>query len=166
MRPIRGHGPRGSLGYATASILLHLTAYVIFTASVSTIGTPCGCIMASCLTDLLGRKRTMIALQIPAIVGWTMVGFAMSVEWIYVGRFLVGLSSGMIGSPSRVYTAEVSQPHLRGVLAAFASVGTSLGTSKNLTRVAIRLATKWWLRFMRSKLNNFSNFSPINQIVF
>lgn len=33
----------------------------------------------------------------------------------------------MIGAPSRVYTAEVSQPHLRGVLAAFASVGTSLG---------------------------------------
>ncbi|CAH1737302.1 unnamed protein product [Aphis gossypii] len=33
----------------------------------------------------------------------------------------------MIGSPSRVYTSEVSQPHLRGMLSAFASVGTSLG---------------------------------------
>lgn len=59
-----------------------------------------------------------------------MVGSATSVEWIYAGRFLAGLSSGMIGAPSRVYTAEVSQPHLRGVLAAFASVGTSLGKEK------------------------------------
>lgn len=162
----RKHGSRGSLIYATAPTLPHLTAYVICTASVSTIGTPCGCIMASCLTDLLGRKRTMIALQIPAIVGWTMVGFAMSVEWIYVGRFLVGLSSGMIGAPSRVYTAEVSQPHLRGVLAAFASVGTSLGKSRNLIGVAIRLVVKWWLGSTRSGRNHFSNFSPINQIVF
>ncbi|XP_025423144.1 facilitated trehalose transporter Tret1-2 homolog [Sipha flava] len=96
-------------------------------ASVSTIGTPCGCILAGYLTDLLGRKRTLIALQLPAIVGWLLVGFAPSLPWIYVGRFLVGLSSGMIGAPSRVYTAEVSQPHVRGVLAAFASVGTSLG---------------------------------------
>ncbi|VVC33703.1 Hypothetical protein CINCED_3A016009 [Cinara cedri] len=96
-------------------------------ASVSTIGTPCGCILAGYLTDLIGRKWTLIVLQLPAIVGWLMVGYATSIEWIYVGRFLVGLSSGMIGAPSRVYTAEVSQPHLRGVLAAFASVGTSLG---------------------------------------
>lgn len=99
----------------------------MFSASVSTIGTPCGCILAGYLTDLLGRKRTLIVLQLPAIIGWLMIGFATSVPWIYMGRFLVGLSSGMIGAPSRVYTAEVSQPHLRGVLAAFASVGTSLG---------------------------------------
>jgi len=98
---------------------------------VSAIGTPCGCILAGYLTDLLGRKRTLIALQLPAIVGWLIVGTATSVQWIYLGRFLVGLSSGMIGAPSRVYTAEVSQPHLRGVLAAFASVGTSLGNTGN-----------------------------------
>lgn len=94
---------------------------------MSTIGTPCGCILASYFTDLLGRKKTLIALQLPAIVGWLMVGTATTVQWIYVGRFLVGLSSGMVGSPSRVYTSEVSQPHLRGMLSAFASVGTSLG---------------------------------------
>lgn len=96
-------------------------------ASVSTIGTPCGCILASYFTDLLGRKKTLIALQLPAIIGWLLVGSATSVQWIYIGRFLAGLSSGMIGSPSRVYTSEVSQPHLRGMLSAFASVGTSLG---------------------------------------
>lgn len=103
---------------------------VFVAASVSTIGTPCGCILSAYLTDLLGRKRTLIVLQLPAIIGWLMIGSASSIQWIYVGRFLAGLSSGMIGSPSRVYTAEVSQPHVRGVLAAFASVGTSLGKNK------------------------------------
>lgn len=107
-----------------------IQTWCLFAASVSTIGTPCGCILAGYLTDLLGRKRTLIALQLPAIIGWLLVGSASSVHWIYVGRFLAGLSSGMIGAPSRVYTAEVSQPHVRGVLAAFASVGTSLGKDK------------------------------------
>ncbi|XP_050423740.1 facilitated trehalose transporter Tret1-like [Adelges cooleyi] len=96
-------------------------------ASVSTIGTPCGCILSGYLTDLVGRKKTLLFTQLPAIIGWIMIGSATSVEWIYVGRFLAGLSSGMIGAPSRVYTCEVSQPHLRGVLSGFASVGTSLG---------------------------------------
>jgi hypothetical protein len=33
----------------------------------------------------------------------------------------------MVGAPARVYTAEVSQPHLRGMLSAMASVGVSTG---------------------------------------
>lgn len=104
----------------------------LIAASVSAIGTPCGCILAGYLTDLLGRKKTLIALQLPGIIGWLLVGSATSVEWIYVGRFLVGLSSGMVGAPSTVYTAEISQPHLRGVLTAFASIGTSLGIQTEL----------------------------------
>lgn len=46
---------------------------------------------------------------------------------IYLGRFLIGFGSGMVGAPARVYTCEVSQPHLRGMLGALASVGVSLG---------------------------------------
>ncbi|XP_060866654.1 facilitated trehalose transporter Tret1-like [Metopolophium dirhodum] len=116
--------PQLMMAGSRISIDRHQASWI---ASVSTIGTPCGCILASYFTDLLGRKKTLIALQLPAIVGWLMVGSATTVQWIYVGRFLVGLSSGMVGSPSRVYTSEVSQPHLRGMLSAFASVGTSLG---------------------------------------
>lgn len=33
----------------------------------------------------------------------------------------------MVGAPARVYTCEVSQPHLRGMLGAMASVGVSTG---------------------------------------
>lgn len=44
-----------------------------------------------------------------------------------MGRLLVGLGSGMVGAPARVYTGEVSQPHLRGMLLALSSVGVSLG---------------------------------------
>lgn len=43
------------------------------------------------------------------------------------GRLLVGLGSGMVGAPARVYTGEVTQPHLRGMLLALSSVGVSVG---------------------------------------
>lgn len=40
---------------------------------------------------------------------------------------MIGFGSGMVGAPARVYTCEVSQPHLRGMLGALASVGVSTG---------------------------------------
>lgn len=43
------------------------------------------------------------------------------------GRLLTGLGSGMVGAPARIYTSEVTQPHLRGMLTALSSVGLSLG---------------------------------------
>lgn len=66
------------------------------------------------------------------ILGWLLIGAASNVYMIYCGRLLVGLGSGLIGAPCRVYTAEVTQPHLRGMLAAIASVGVSLGENLNV----------------------------------
>uniref|UniRef100_A0A0A9X5B8 Facilitated trehalose transporter Tret1 n=2 Tax=Lygus hesperus TaxID=30085 RepID=A0A0A9X5B8_LYGHE len=96
-------------------------------ASLSSMTTPFGCLLSGYLMDAIGRKRTLIITQIPAIAGWLLVANAASLEMIYVGRMLVGLGSGMVGAPARVYTGEATQPHLRGTLAAVASVGVSLG---------------------------------------
>jgi facilitated trehalose transporter len=41
--------------------------------------------------------------------------------------FYLGLGSGIVGAPARVYTSEVSQPHLRGMLTALSSVALSFG---------------------------------------
>uniref|UniRef100_A0A1B6DH14 Major facilitator superfamily (MFS) profile domain-containing protein n=2 Tax=Clastoptera arizonana TaxID=38151 RepID=A0A1B6DH14_9HEMI len=98
-------------------------------ASLSSIGTPVGCIISGYLLDVIGRKKTIITTLIPMILGWYLISAATNVEMIYCGRLLVGLGSGLLGAPSRVYTAEVTQPHLRGMLAAVASVGVSLGVT-------------------------------------
>lgn len=91
------------------------------------MSTPFGCILSGYLLDAIGRKRTIILTLMPMIVGWFLISAATNVEMIYAGRLFVGLGSGMMGSPARVYTGEVTQPHLRGMLAAVASVGVSLG---------------------------------------
>uniref|UniRef100_A0A1B6L1E3 Major facilitator superfamily (MFS) profile domain-containing protein n=1 Tax=Graphocephala atropunctata TaxID=36148 RepID=A0A1B6L1E3_9HEMI len=96
-------------------------------ASLPTIATPFGCLLSGYFLDTLGRKRTIILCLMPMIVGWYLISAASAVHMIYAGRLCVGLGAGMVGSPVRVYTGEVTQPHLRGMLAAIAAVGASTG---------------------------------------
>ncbi|EZA49147.1 hypothetical protein DMN91_005251 [Ooceraea biroi] len=96
-------------------------------ASMSSIGTPIGCLASGYMMDMFGRKRSLIITEIPALLGWLLITFATDIRMIYAGRFFVGLGSGMVGAPARVYTSEVTQPHLRGMLTAIASVGVSTG---------------------------------------
>lgn len=96
--------------------------------------------MSGFVMDQLGRRTTLILLEVPAIIGWILIAFASNVSMIYGGRLLVGLGSGMVAAPSRVYTGEVTQPHLRGTLAALASLGVSLGV---LVEYALGAALAW-----------------------
>lgn len=96
-------------------------------ASMSSIGTPVGCLLSGYMMDMFGRKRSLIITEIPALLGWILIATAVDIRMIYAGRFFVGLGSGMVGAPARVYTSEVTQPHLRGMLTAMSSVGVSTG---------------------------------------
>ncbi|CAD7076969.1 unnamed protein product [Hermetia illucens] len=102
-------------------------------ASLASAGTPFGCIVSGYLMDAVGRKLTLLITQIPAILGWILICSADRVELIYAGRFFVGFGSGMVGAPARVYTSEVTQPHLRGMLSALASVFISFGVLMQYT---------------------------------
>ena len=113
------------------------------TASLASAATPVGCVLSGWLMDAIGRRRTLLLTQLPLLAGWALLVAAQSLPMMYVGRMLVGLGSGMVGAPARVYTAEVTQPHLRGTLAALASVGVSLGV---LFEYVVGSAVGWrWL---------------------
>ncbi|XP_077284436.1 facilitated trehalose transporter Tret1-like isoform X2 [Arctopsyche grandis] len=96
-------------------------------ASLSSASTPFGCVLGGYLMDRIGRRLTLILTEIPLIFGWILIASAQNIEMIYIGRLLAGLGSGMVGAPARVYTCEVTQPHLRGMLGALASVCISFG---------------------------------------
>ena len=49
----------------------------------------------------------------------------------------------MVGAPARVYTCEVSQPHLRGMLGAMASVGVSTGVLIQVSIVQSSVTTTY-----------------------
>ncbi|CAB3242996.1 unnamed protein product [Arctia plantaginis] len=109
-------------------------------ASLSSAGTPVGCLLSGYLMDNIGRRNTLIITEIPLILGWLLIAFAQNIPMIYAGRLMIGLGCGMVGAPARVYTCEVSQPHLRGMLGALASVGVSTGV---LIQYVIGTNTTW-----------------------
>jgi facilitated trehalose transporter len=94
---------------------------------LASASTPIGCILSGYLMDTIGRKNTLILTEIPLIIGWLLISVAGNIEMIYAGRLCTGLGAGMIGAPSRIYTSETTQPHLRGTLTALASIGISVG---------------------------------------
>lgn len=102
----------GTVSLCPVEISNHSAIFILFPASLSSITTPIGCILSGYLMDLIGRKRTLIITEIPLILGWLLISTSTTVETIYVGRLLVGLGSGMVGAPARVYTGEGVFNHL------------------------------------------------------
>lgn len=50
--------------------------------------------------DLIGRKTTLQLIFIPFAVAWTVIGFAVNVEMLYIGTFIAGVAAGEFGSVS------------------------------------------------------------------
>lgn len=107
--------------------------------------------------DRFGRKITLLLTEIPLILGWLLISMATDIRMIYGGRLLVGLGSGMVGAPARVYTSEVTQPHLRGMLGALASVGISFGV---LSQYILGTFLRWQI------LSAISAIIPIAAFIF
>lgn len=53
--------------------------------------------------DRFGRKKTLLATEIPLIIGWILIALAPDVHYIYAGRILCGLGSGMVGAPVSIH---------------------------------------------------------------
>ncbi|KDR07366.1 Solute carrier family 2, facilitated glucose transporter member 8 [Zootermopsis nevadensis] len=101
-------------------------------ASLVSLGMPAGCLLMSPLLDGLGRRRTLMVVNTPAVLGWLLIATASrSDPWffyqVYVGRFLTGLAVGLVGTPAVVYAGEVLQTTWRAVVVTWPSLGLSLG---------------------------------------
>ncbi|XP_023727209.1 facilitated trehalose transporter Tret1 isoform X4 [Cryptotermes secundus] len=96
-------------------------------SSINLICVPLGCLMSGTLTQPLGRKRAMILVNVPFIVAWVMFHYASNVGMLYASLVLTGLGGGLLEAPVLTYVAEITQPHLRGMLSATSSMCVILG---------------------------------------
>lgn len=64
---------------------------------------------------------------VPAFFGWLAVITASNLPVLLLGRFLTGISVGMLGPPSSVTIGETSEPAYRGLLLAGISLAISMG---------------------------------------
>ncbi|XP_050428169.1 facilitated trehalose transporter Tret1-like [Adelges cooleyi] len=97
-------------------------------SSINLICVPLGCIMSGALTQPFGRKPSMVMLNLPFIMAWLLFHNASTVVELYLALAICGLCGGLLEAPVLTYVAEITQPHLRGVLSASASTTVILGT--------------------------------------
>lgn len=58
-------------------------------------------------TDPLGRKRSMILVNIPFAIGWIMLFVANDVWLVFVGFAMQGLAIGLMEAPVLTYLGEI-----------------------------------------------------------
>jgi MFS family permease len=80
---------------------------------------PVGSILSGIVLERLGRKKSMILVNFPHVIGWFIFYFASSVPLLYLSAVIMGLGVGFMEAPIITYVGEISQPELRGILTAY-----------------------------------------------
>lgn len=65
--------------------------------------------------------------NIPFIAAWIIYYYATSAGMLFIALAMTGLTGGLLEAPVMTYVAEVTQPHLRGMLSATSSMSIILG---------------------------------------
>lgn len=88
---------------------------------------PIGCLVSGPLSQYLGRKRTMMFTNIPFVIAWLIFYYSSNSAMLFTALAMTGLTGGFLEAPVLTYVAEVTQPNLRGMLSATASMSVILG---------------------------------------
>ncbi|KAF5284557.1 hypothetical protein FQR65_LT02383 [Abscondita terminalis] len=85
------------------------------------------------VTNKLGRKTCMQLSTIPLMACWINLKFCTRTWQIFASIIVSGCTYGLTEAPVMSYVAEVTQPHVRGLLAAMNSVTVSIGLVTQFT---------------------------------
>lgn len=95
--------------------------------ALAPLGAAIACMPIGILTDLIGRKMSMLILVVPFTVGWLCLIFANSIPLFYIGRFITGFSGGAFCVTAPMYTAEISEKDIRGSLGSYFQLLLTVG---------------------------------------
>lgn len=95
--------------------------------SIMLLCQPLGSVLSGCLQNVLGRKKSMLLVNVPHLAAWYLLYSAESVAVLYVASFIMGIGIGFLEAPTLAYIGEISEPKLRGMLATFANSNVVLG---------------------------------------
>ncbi|XP_016985305.1 facilitated trehalose transporter Tret1 [Drosophila rhopaloa] len=104
-------------------------------ASVNALSAPLGGLLSGFLLDRIGRKKSLIVLNVLTILAWILLATpsesnAQAFFWqLVVSRFMLGIGMGLASAPPGVYAAEISVPKTRGSLI----LGTSISVAGGIT---------------------------------
>ncbi|EDW85207.2 uncharacterized protein Dwil_GK12735 [Drosophila willistoni] len=96
--------------------------------SVIGLGSLMGDLIFGFLIDRLGRKVCLFIIAIPNMIFWILTYAAKDVTYLYIGRFLAGISSGGCYVVLPIFVAEIADSSVRGALSSLTMVYISIGT--------------------------------------
>ncbi|XP_055595464.1 facilitated trehalose transporter Tret1-2 homolog [Uranotaenia lowii] len=101
--------------------------------SVNSFACPFGGLLSGVLLDRIGRKKTLVFINVLSIVSWTLMAvasrsnFELMYTQIMIARVIIGLVIGLVSAPAAIYSAEIALPHLRGRLTILTSLAIAVG---------------------------------------
>ncbi|XP_041852416.1 solute carrier family 2, facilitated glucose transporter member 6 [Melanotaenia boesemani] len=111
--------------------------------SIYSLGAVAGGLGAMLLNDLIGRKLSIMMSAVPSTVGYMLMGGAVDLWMLHLGRFLTGVAGGMTAASIPVYISEISHKEVRGALGSCPQITAVFGT---LTLYILGLVVPWrWL---------------------
>ncbi|XP_039296579.1 facilitated trehalose transporter Tret1-2 homolog isoform X1 [Nilaparvata lugens] len=96
-------------------------------ASFLMLGAATGPVVAGLLLNNVGRKKTLITSAALHLLSWIGLGFAPSLEVIYLCRFIQGVAVAIAFTAVPMYVGEIAERKLRAVLASSSEVFLALG---------------------------------------
>ncbi|XP_044010905.1 facilitated trehalose transporter Tret1-like [Aphidius gifuensis] len=109
-------------------------------SSMNLFTAPFGCLLSGLASTYFGRKTTMQLAMFPYILSWLIFYLSTTKQMLFIALVLAGLNNGIVEASVLTYVAEVSQPHLRGILSSTLSVAVILGF---LTQSLTTTLTNW-----------------------
>ncbi|KAF5324746.1 hypothetical protein D9611_004518 [Ephemerocybe angulata] len=115
--------------------------------SVFTIGGLAGSGIANLITDGRGRKGALRVCSVLMAVGAALMGASSSVLFLMIGRFLIGVGSGIGICVGPIYIAEISPARISGRVGILTQVGVVLGIMTTQL-VGLQFATQSQWRYV------------------
>lgn len=84
--------------------------------SLLSIGSVFGLLFAGWIVRRLGRQKSLIVAVLPGVVGWAMLGLAHNAYMLLIGRFLDGITCGMVTLAVMTYATEIPDTAFRGTV--------------------------------------------------
>lgn len=88
---------------------------------------PLGSVVSGLLLEPIGRKKAMMVVNVPHIMGWLLFYFSSSKTIIYIAATIMGLGIGFMEAPIITYVGEIAEPRLRGTLTSYANLFVTFG---------------------------------------
>jgi MFS family permease len=77
--------------------------------SILTVGGLVGTLFFGYSSNEIGRKKTIVLIAFPQIIGWILMYFAESATLLILFRFLEGVAAGGIFTVLPVFISEISE---------------------------------------------------------